>query len=287
MSKIVCLNGTFMPAAEARVSVFDRGFLMADAVYEVTCVLDGRLVDYAGHLARLKRSLGALDLPLPMDEDALLAAHRRLIEANALHHGMIYLQVTRGDAGVRDFLYPDPAGVAPTLVMFAVEQPAAIADPTAQRGLSVVTLPDLRWARRDIKTVQLLYPSRARTLAHRAGADDAWLVQDGLVTEGSASNAWIVTGGQLVTRALSPDILAGVTRAAIHRLAREAGLQVVERAFTVAEAQAADEAFITGATQFAVPVVRIDGQPVGAGRPGPMARRLHGLYLDEMRAQAI
>ena len=287
MGGIVCLNGAFLPAPEARVSVFDRGFLMADAVYEVTCVLDGRLIDYAGHLVRLRRSLGELDLPMPMEEAELLAAHRRLIAENALQHGMIYLQVTRGDPGARDFLYPDPAEVAPTLVMFAVPAPAAIADPEAQRGLSVITLPDLRWGRRDIKTVQLLYPSRAKTLAHRAGADDAWLVQDGFVTEGSASNAWIVAGGRLVTRALSPDILAGVTRAAIRRLGEETGLQVDERAFTVTEAQAADEAFITGATQFAWPVVRIDGQPVGAGRPGPVARRLHGLYLDAMRAQAI
>lgn len=188
---------------------------------------------------------------------------------------------------MRDFLYPDPQSVAPTVVMFTIEQPHLTEDSVARRGLRVITLPDLRWGRRDIKTVQLLYPSQAKTKAQKVGADDAWLVQDGMVTEGTANNAWIVKGNQLITRQLSPNILAGVTRAAILRLAEQKGFEVVERAFSVQEAQAADEAFITGATHFAVPVVRIDDRPVGTGRPGPTAERLHKNYIEEIQKIAI
>ncbi|MDJ1466032.1 D-amino-acid transaminase [Nitratireductor sp. GZWM139] len=287
MSGIVFRDGAFLPAHEASVSIFDRGFLMADGVYEVTCVFDGKLVDFDGHLARLKRSLAELDLPMPMHEDSLLDKHRRLIALNSLRYGMVYLQITRGNPGVRDFLYPDPQRVAPTVVMLTIEQPHLLEAPEAQRGLKVVTMPDLRWGRRDIKTVQLLYPSRAKTKAREAGADDAWLVQDGMVTEGTANNAWIVKGRQVVTRQLSPDILAGVTRAAIKRLAEQTELEMVERAFSVEEAQAADEAFISGATHFAFPVVRIDDKPVGTGKPGPITTRLHQCYLDEIRKIAI
>jgi len=287
MGGVVFLDGAFLEAREAKVSIFDRGFLMADGVYEVTCVFDGKLVDFGGHLARLTRSMAELDLPMQLDEDALLDAHRRLIELNSLSYGMIYLQITRGNPGMRDFLYPDPQRIAPTVVMFTIEQPHLLDDPAGQRGLSVITLPDLRWGRRDIKTVQLLYPSQAKTKAREAGADDAWLVQDGMVTEGTANNAWIVKGDQLVTRQLSSDILAGVTRAAILRLAEQKGFKVLEQAFSVQEAQAADEAFITGATHFAVPVVRIDDRPVGTGRPGPTAELLHKNYIEEIRKIAI
>lgn len=283
MSRIVYLNGDYLPEAEATVSIFDRGFVMADAVYEVTSVLDGRLIDFSGHYARLKRSLKELDMVEPLTEDELLAMNRALVEKNGIVDGMVYLQITRGNPGDRDFLIPE--GIPATVVAYTQEHANLEAAPKPK---TVITLPDIRWGRRDIKTVQLLYPSLAKTLAVKAGADDAWLVDaEGQVTEGTSNNAYIVTKGRIVTRPLSQDILHGITRAAIVRLAREAQLVVEERPFTVAEAQAADEAFVTSASQFATPVVAIDGATVGSGAPGPVAERLWSIYLDEMRKTAI
>jgi D-alanine transaminase len=283
MSRIVHVNGAWLPEEEATVSVFDRGFLFADAVYEVTSVLEGRLVDFAGHAQRLARSLGKLGMEMPMSEAALLEVHRELVARNGLVEGLVYLQVTRGAAD-RDFAYPE--GAAPTVVLFTQEKAIAEA-PAAGRGLRVVTIPDQRWGRRDIKTVQLLYPSMGKMMAKAAGADDAWMVEDGHVTEGTSNNAYIVTGGKIVTRQLGNEILHGITRAAVLKMAREAQMEVVERPFTVAEAQAADEAFITSASSFVTPVVEIDGVAVGDGTPGPVARRLREIYLDESRAQAV
>jgi D-alanine transaminase len=284
MSRIVYVNGDYVPEEEARVSVFDRGFLFADAVYEVTTVLGGKLVDFPGHMARLARSLDELDMAHPADDATLLGIHREMMARNGLTEGLIYLQVTRGAAD-RDFLYPEAA--EPTLVLFTQEKPL-VDTPAARAGISVITLPDRRWARRDIKTVQLLYPSMAKMAAKRAGAGDAWMVEDGKVTEGTSNNAWIVTrDGRLVTRDLSPAILAGITRAAVMRYAREAQMTVEERAFTPEEAREAAEAFVTSASTFVLPVVAIDGATLGDGRPGPVAQRLRALYIEESRKAAV
>ncbi|MCX7646072.1 MAG: D-amino-acid transaminase [Rhodobacteraceae bacterium] len=287
MSRIVYVNGDYVPEAEAKVSVFDRGFLMADAVYEVTSVLDGRLIDFEGHAARLARSLAELDMTNPLSHQELLEAHRALVRKNCVTEGMVYLQVTRGNPGDRDFLFPDPGTCRPTVVMFTQSKPGLADNPAARTGWRVITLPDLRWARRDIKTVQLLYPSMGKMAAKRAGADDAWMVQDGLVTEGTSNNAYIVKGRTIVTRDLSHDILHGITRAAVLRFAREAQYEVEERPFTVDEAQAADEAFVTSASTFVMPVVEIDGVRLADGRPGPVARRLREIYIEESRRSAI
>ncbi len=286
MSRIVYVNGQYLPEDEARVSVFDRGFLMADGVYEVTSVLDGRLVDFPGHTARLRRSLSELDMPSPGTDEDLLAIHRELVARNGIEHGMVYLQVTRGAPPERDFAYPDPA-TPPTLVLFTQSKPGLIDNPLARTGMSVVTIPDQRWARRDIKTVQLLYPSMGKMMAKAQGADDAWMVEDGHVTEGTSNNAYIVKGDTVVTRDLGPQILSGITRAAVLRFARESQMRVEERPFTLEEALAADEAFITSATTFVLPVVRLDGEVIGEGRPGPVAARLREIYLSEARRAAI
>ena len=283
MSRIVYVNGAYVPEEEAKVSVFDRGFLFADAVYEVTCVLDGKLVDFAGHMARLRRSLGQIEMPAPASDTEIEAIHRELIARNALVEGMVYLQVTRGPAD-RDFAYP--AQPVPSLVLFT--QARTLAESPSQRdGIRVISLPDIRWGLRDIKTVQLLAASMCKMAAKKAGKDDAWLVEDGFVTEGTSNNAWIVTrSGTLVTRDLSTSILHGITRAAVLTLAREAQIRIEERPFSLAEAGEAAEAFITAASAFVTPVVEIDGRPVGDGRPGPITRRLRELYLAESRAHA-
>ncbi|WEF25723.1 D-amino-acid transaminase [Paracoccus sp. S3-43] len=286
MTRTVYVNGDYLPEDQATVSVFDRGFLMADGVYEVVSILDGKLLDFQGHLIRLKRSLDALSMDNPLSDDAYLAAFRALVDSNAIRDGMIYLQVTRGNPGDRDFAYP-PAGTRPTVVMFTQSRPGLADAPAAKTGWKVISIPDQRWARRDIKTVQLLYPSMAKMEAKARGVDDAWLVEDGLVTEGTSNNAYIVKNGTIVTRALSNDILHGITRAAVLRFAAEAQIQVEERSFTIDEAQAADEAFITSASAFVMPVVEIDGTAVGTGQVGPVARRLREIYLDESRKAAI
>ncbi len=287
MSRTVYLNGEYLPEEEARVSIFDRSFLMADGVYEVTSVLDGKLIDFDGHLARLERSLSELDMEKPPAFDDLLDIHRKLVELNDIDEGMIYLQVSRGSAGDRDFVFPDPEQVKPTLVLFTQSKPGLADNPAARRGIKVISIPDLRWHRRDIKTVQLLYPSMGKMAAKAAGCDDAWLVEDGKVTEGTSNNAYIVKDGKIITRHLSNDILHGITRAAVLRFAAEAQMEVEERAFTIDEAQAADEAFVTSASTFVMPVIEVDGTPVGSGTPGPVATRLREIYLEESRKSAI
>lgn len=283
MSRTVYINGEYVDEREARVSVFDRAFLFADAVYEVSAVIDGALVDNDAHLARLERSLAALRIPLPCPREEIVAAQRALVEKNRLREGAVYLQVSRGVAD-RDFRFPVDA--APTLVMFTQAR-TLVDDPVAARGIRVITVEDLRWKRRDIKTVGLLAASMAKQQAVEAGVEDAWLVEDGLVTEGSSNNAAIVTAdGVLVTRHLGNEILHGITRAAVLELSRREGITVEERAFTVAEAQAATEAFATSATAFVCPVVAIDGVTIGDGRPGPVAIRLRQLYIEMARARS-
>ncbi|HMO08343.1 MAG TPA: D-amino-acid transaminase [Paracoccaceae bacterium] len=286
MSRIVYVNGDYLPEDEAKVSVFDRGFLMADAVYEVTSVLDGKLIDFAGHTARLHRSLAELEMAAPCTDDELLAIHRELVARNGIDEGLVYLQVTRGNPGDRDFAYP-PEDTPPTLVLFTQAKPGLADSPAARKGAKVISIPDLRWGRRDIKTVQLLYPSMGKMAAKKAGADDAWMVEDGFVTEGTSNNTYIVSGNTIVTRHLGHEILHGITRAAVLRLAREAQMTVEERPYTLDEAKAADEAFFTSASAFVMPVVQIDERVMGDGTPGPVARRLRDIYLDEMRRTAV
>ena len=286
MTRTVYLNGDYLPETEARVSIFDRGFLMADGVYEVTSVLDGKLIDFGGHCARLSRSLAELDMAAPCSDAELLAIHRELVRLNDITDGMVYLQVTRGNPGDRDFAYP-PADTKPTLVLFTQSKPGLADNPQAKTGWKVISVEDIRWGRRDIKTVQLLYPSMAKMMAKKAGVDDSWLVEDGMVTEGTSNNAYIVKGNKIITRQLSTDILHGITRVAVLRFAREAQMEVEERAFSISEAQKADEAFVTSASAFVMPVVEIDGAAIGSGKPGQIVARLREIYLDEMRKAAI
>jgi D-alanine transaminase len=284
--RTVYVNGDYVPEDQARVSVFDRGFLMADGVYEVTSVLDGKLIDFDGHVRRLDRSLRELDMQ-PVDGAALLAMHRELVDRNAIDQGMIYLQVTRGNPGDRSFVMPG-ADCPPTVVAFTQAIPNLADAPAARTGFRVITIPDLRWGRVDIKTVQLLYPSMGKMAAKKAGCDDSWFVaDDGSVTEGTSNNAYIVKGNRIITRQLGQDILHGITRAAVLRFAAEAQFEIEERPFTVAEAQGADEAFATAASIFVMPVVEIDGARIGDGVPGRVATRLREIYLDEMRKAAI
>lgn len=287
MTRTVYLNGEYLPEDEAKVSIFDRSFLMADGVYEVTSVLGGKLIDFPGHVTRLERSLNELGMDKPEAFDDLLDIHRKLVELNGIDEGMIYLQVSRGSAGDRDFAFPDPEKVKPTLVLFTQNKPGLADSPAAKVGIKVISIDDIRWGRRDIKTVQLLYPSMGKMMAKKVGCDDAWMVQDGFVTEGTSNNAYIVKGNRIITRHLSNDILHGITRAAVLRFAREAQMEVEERAFTIDEAKAADEAFITSASTFVYPVVQIDGTAIGTGTPGPVAQRLREIYLDESRKAAI
>ena len=284
--RTVYVNGDYLPETEAKVSVFDRGFLMADGVYEVTSVLGGKLIDFGGHCKRLSRSLSELEMKNPLSDEEWLAIHRELVARNDITDGMVYLQVTRGNPGDRDFAYPAD-DVQPTVVLFTQSKPGLAESPVAKVGWKVISIPDARWARRDIKTVQLLYPSMGKMMAKKAGVDDAWFVEDGFVTEGTSNNAYIVKGNKIITRALSNDILHGITRAAVLRFAKEAQFEIEERNFTIEEAQSADEAFITSASAFVMPVVEIDGKSLGDGTPGNAARRMREIYLEEMRKAAI
>jgi D-alanine transaminase len=284
--RTVYVNGEYLPETEAKISIFDRAFLMADGVYEVTSVLGGKLIDFEGHKARLERSLNELDMQKPEAFDDLLDIHRELVRANEIEDGLIYLQVTRGAAD-RDFAFPDPETTKPTLVLFTQSKPGLAQSPTAKTGIRIISIDDMRWGRRDIKTTQLLYPSMGKMMAKKAGADDAWMIEDGFVTEGTSNNAYIIKGGKIITRQLSNDILHGITRAAVLRFARESQMEVEERAFTIDEAKDADEAFITSASAFVTPVVEIDGAGIGAGTPGPVATRLREIYLDESLKKAV
>ncbi len=268
MDQIAYVNGSFVPMAEAKVSILDRGFLFADGIYEVAAVLDGKLIDNASHLARLQRSV-----------------EKELVARNNLVNGMVYLEVTRGADTGRDFAFPK--GVKPTLIMFTSVKDIVNA-PAAKTGIGVITVPDIRWARRDIKSVALLAQVLAKQAAAEAGAGEAWMIEDGMVTEGGSSSAFILTQDDvLVTRQNSSAILPGCTRKAVVALAEERQLRVEERPFTVEEALVAKEAFITSASLFVQAVVTIDGKTVANGKPGPMTDRLREIYIDFARATAL
>ena len=287
MNRTVYVNGEYLPETEAKVSIFDRGFLMADAVYEVTSVLGSKLIDFDGHIVRLQRSLDELEINNPHTREEWLNIHRELVRTNDLVDGGIYLQISRGAPNDRDFVWPDPETTTPTVVLFTQSKPGLANSPSAKTGIKVVSIEDIRWGRRDIKTVQLLYPSMGKMMAKKAGADDAWMVQDGYVTEGTSNNAYIVKDGVIITRALSNNILHGITRAAVLRFADEAQMKIVERNFTIEEAQQADEAFITSASAFVTPVVELDGQKISSGGPGSVVPRLREIYLEESMKTAI
>lgn len=276
------VNGAFVPLPEARVSILDRGFLFADGIYEVVAVLDGALIDIEAHMARLERSLGEIGISPPEPSARIAELHRELVHRNHLDEGFVYLQVTRGIDPQRDFVPRQDS--AATLTMFS--QAKQVADvPAARTGVAVASMPDLRWARRDIKSTALLAQVLAKREAAARGCAEAWMVQDGYVTEGGSSTAFIVQDRHIVTRRNSHDILPGCTRRAVQALAEERGVDVEERPFTIAEAQQADEAFLTSATSFVLPVVRIDDVAVAGGAPGPLTWRLRELYLAFARGQ--
>ena len=284
MEQIAYVNGSFVPLTEAKVSILDRGFLFADGIYEVAAVLEGKLIDNASHLARLERSVGEIALALPETPERIQEIQKELIARNNLVNGMVYLEVTRGADTGRDFAFPKD--VKPTLIMFTSVKDIVNA-PSAKSGIAVITVPDIRWTRRDIKSVALLAQVLAKQAAAEAGAGEAWMIEDGMVTEGGSSSAFILTQDDvLVTRQNSSVILAGCTRKAVVALAEERQLRVEERPFSVKEALAAKEAFITSATVFVQAVVTIDGKAVGNGKPGPMTARLREIYVDFARATA-
>jgi D-alanine transaminase len=284
MSRIVYVNGSYVPEADAKVSVFDRAFLFGDAVYEVTAVLDRLLVDFAAHLSRLDRSLAEIALAAPLSHDDLRELHRTLIERNNLDEGIVYLQISRG-AAERDFAYPDDA--TPTVVAFTQSRPL-IANPYTATGVKVITIPDLRWKRRDIKSTSMLAQAMGKQAAKLKGAYEAWMVEDGCVTEGTSSSAFILDdAGVIRTQPLGHHILPGVTRRAVLKLAETRGVSLDERPFTVAEALRAREAFMTAASAFVLPVVEIDGVAIGDGHPGPVARAFRDLYIEEARNSGV
>jgi D-alanine transaminase len=285
MPRVAYVNGQYLPHNRAAVHIEDRGYQFADGVYEVVAIAGGRLTDWADHLRRLERSLAELRIAPPMGEAALSIVCREVIRRNRVMTGMLYLQITRGVAR-RD--HPFPAGVAPSLVITARAMDFQAVARRAERGVSVVTLPDIRWGRCDIKSVSLLPNILAKQEARDSGAYEAWLVDgDGHVTEGSSTNAWIVDAdGRLVTRPAGHAILNGITRQTLLALARRLGYEVQERPFTVAEAQAAREAFITSTTGFLLPVTEIDGRPVANGAPGSITHAMLDAYRAPIAEQS-
>jgi D-alanine transaminase len=284
LDSIAYVNGSFVPLSEAKVSILDRGFLFADGIYEVSAVLDGKLIDNASHLARLERSVGEISLALPESIERIIEIQKELIARNKLDAGLVYLEVTRGADKGRDFAFPK--GVTPTLILFTSVKDIVNAE-SARTGIGVITVPDIRWTRRDIKSVALLAQVLAKQAAAAAGAGEAWMIEDGKVTEGGSSSAFILTQDDvIVTRQNGSEILPGCTRKAVVKLAEERQLRVEERAFSVDEALKAKEAFITSASSFVQAVVTIDGKTVANGKPGPMTNRLREIYVDFARATA-
>ncbi|GAB5467850.1 MAG: D-amino-acid transaminase [Rhodospirillales bacterium] len=282
MTRQVYINGRYCAAEQAQVSIFDRGLLFADGIYEVAGVIDGKLMDFDSHMQRLDRSLREMQMPVPLTHEEILEMMRELVRLNTVEEGLVYMQITRGSSGDRDFVPAE--GMTPTVFAFAQHK----SDKTRAEyrdGIAMRSQPDIRWARRDIKTVGLMGSVFAKMASK--GASEALLHQDGYVTEGGATSFYIVKDGVLVTRPLSNDILHGCTRKALLELLDSGSVTLEERLFTLAEVGAADEAFITGASTYVTPVIEIDGKPVGSGKPGPVTRQLQQLYIDAARASAV
>ena len=287
MSRVAYVNGTYQPHGQATVHVEDRGFQFADGVYEVWSVFDGRMADFDGHMTRLHRSLSELRIALPMTREALTRVLKETLRRNRVRNGIVYLQVTRGTAR-RD--HPFPAeGTPPSVVVTAKSISAARSEAMAAKGVAVITTPDIRWGRCDIKTVGLLANVLAKQEARERGAYEAWMVDEmGLVTEGSSTNAWIVDeNGKLHTRDTQANILKGITRTALMALIAEEGVELDERPFSVDEAKRAREAFFTAAGAFVMPAISIDGVRIGDGKPGPITTRLRAIYIEAARRDAI
>jgi D-alanine transaminase len=287
MGRVAYVNGRFVPHGEAMVHIEDRGYQLADAVYEVWALFDGRLADAEGHFARLERSLSELSIEMPMSRAALTIVLREAVRRNRVREGTVYLQVSRGVAP-RDHAFPS-GPVRPSVVITAKALDRAASEARAAKGAKVVTTPETRWGRCDIKTVGLLPNALAKQKAREAGAVEAWFVDElGFVTEGASSNAWIVDDeGRLRTRDTNANILRGVTRHTLLDVIAEQGMEVDERPFTPDDARAAREAFITGAGTLVLPIIAVDGKPVGDGTPGPVAMKLRSLYIERARATAI
>ncbi|WP_425997141.1 D-amino-acid transaminase [Caulobacter sp. DWR1-3-2b1] len=287
MSRFAYVNGRFVRHGEAAVHIEDRGYQLADGVYEVWAVFDGKLADAEGHFARLWRSLDELRIAHPMGQAALTFVLREAVRRNMVRNGLVYLQVTRGVAR-RDHAFPNPA-VPPSMVVTAKSTDRELAERKAAQGAAVISVPESRWGRCDIKSVGLLPNALAKQAARERGAVEAWFVDElGQVTEGASSNAWIIDAeGSLRTRDTQANILRGVTRSTLFEVIREAGLPINEKPFTIAEAQAAREAFVTGAGTLVLPIVSVDGVKVGDGSPGPVATRLRRLYIQRAREKAV
>ena len=280
----VYINGEFKKEDEAKVSVFDRGLLFSDSLYEVTTVINGKLIDFNNHMKRLDRSMTELKFKKLLNHEDILAFHRKLIELNNLKEGMIYLQVTRGVAD-RSFDMPKNE-IKPTVLAFTQEK-IIIDSESAKNGIKVMTLDDMRWKRCDIKTTQLLYASMAKTEATEKGFDDAWMIRQGYITEGSSSNAWIIKGKIIITRHSDNLILSGITRDAIFKCAKDLGYEVVTKNISLQDAQSAHEAFITSATACVMPVVKINTNQIGDGKPGKFVTALRAEYIKQAIASAI
>ncbi|MDH3759425.1 MAG: D-amino acid aminotransferase [Gammaproteobacteria bacterium] len=281
MSRIVFLNGDYLPADKARISIFDRAVNFGDAIYEVAGVLDGKLVDFEHHMQRYFSSLDKLAIESPLEQQQILEAFRRLVELNRLDEGLVYMQVSRGQAE-RDFVWPED--IEPNVFMFT-QPKSSVENLAAESGVTLVSTDDIRWARRDIKSVNLLAQVLAKKVAADAGAYEALMVDaDGYVTECGSTSFFIIKGDLILTRPLTNDILPGVTRRAVVALCNRHGLRLVENRFTLDEAMSADEAFISGASSYILPVVKIDDRQIGGGKPGDLTRKLRQIYIDHARA---
>ena len=284
MTRIVYLNGDYMPDHEAKISIFDRAVNFGDAIYDVAGVLDGKLIDFEHHMQRYFSSLQKLSIESPLEQDEILRAFRRLVELNHVTEGLVYMQVTRGVAE-RDFVWPQ--GIKPNIFMFTQAKQADEND-AGRDGIRLATAPDIRWARRDIKSVNLLGQVLAKQAAHQAGAYEALLVDDdGYVTECGSTSFFMVRGNEILTRPLTNDILPGVTRRAIIALCANNDLKLNETRFTLQQALDADEAFISGASSYILPVIDIDGHELSGGKPGGLTRQLREIYLEHVRASLI
>lgn len=282
--RIVYLNGEYMPAADAKISIFDRSALFGDAIYEVAGVMDGKLISFESHIDRLKRSLGELQMPIPLSTDEILVAFRSLVERNSIQEGFVYMQVTRGIAE-RDFTFK--TDMKPTVFMFTNEKSDSQLK-QAKTGVIVKSVPDIRWVRRDIKTVNLLGQVLAKQAAHDAGAYEALMIDaDGYITECGSTSFYIIKNNTIITRHLTNDILPGVTRKSLLRLCEKNGIELEQRLFTLDEVFEADEAFITGASTYVLGVVKVDDHVIGHGRPGETTNAMREMYLSYAKESLI